>query len=332
MTKILIAVLCFVSIQVSAQEIWIWGSPNVAHPVSGWEGIRSDKGEMWKPDAPWQTVAGEVKVVLFPPGNIERASDGDLQQALTDIKRRHLSVAVGTGMLIRSDRCRSKSEAYVDRASLEHLFSKLQRDGADVKYVTMDEPYFYGHKDSSPAACHESAQTLALALKESIALVRNYFPGAQIGTDEVVTKDRSWINELATWADAYQQATGEKLAFLHADLGWKQESVQNLVPLRKVLESRGIPLGVIYDAAAKGDEPWFDASSESKSNIGWVQNAVSHSAEVESLLGAPPDHAIFETWVRYPTRVLPENEPGTLTNAVLQYAQQHKNRNATQRP
>ena len=322
--SLLVAVWCFASIHVSAQEIWIWGSPNVVHPVPGWEKVRPDKGEMWKADAPWQTVAGAVSVVQFPPGNVERASDSDLQQALADIKLRHLALAIGTGMLIRSDRCRSKSEAYVDRESLERLFGKLRRDGADLKYVTMDEPYFYGHKESGPTACHESARTLAMALKESVAIVRNYFPDVQIGTDEVVTNDRSWVDELAAWADAYQQGTGEKLAYLHADLGWKQDSVQNLVPLRKALNSRGIPLGVTYDAAAKGDEPWFDANSELASNIGWVRNAVSHYTKVETLLGGPPDQAVFGTWVHYPTRVLPENEPETLTNAVLQYIQQHK--------
>ena len=323
--QILVAAFCFLSLPALAQEIWIWGSPKVNHPFPGWEEVRRDKGDMWKPDAPWQTVAHSVTVVLIPPGNIERASDADLQEAVADIKRRHLALAIGTGMLIRSERCRSKSEAYVDRDSLEHLFGKLRRDGADVQYVSMDEPYYFGHKDSGPTACHESAQALAMALKESIALVRTYFPTAQIGTDEVVTKDRRWVDELADWADAYRLGTGEKLAYLHADLGWKPESVQNLVPLRRALKSRGIPFGVIYDAAAKGAEPWFDGTSESHSNVGWVQNALSHSMQVESLLGTSPDHAVFETWVHYPTRVLPENEPGTLTNLVLQYVRRHKN-------
>jgi hypothetical protein len=31
---------------------------------------------------------------------------------------------------------------------------------------------------------------------------------------------------------------------------------------------------------------------------------------------------VIETWVRFPTRMLPETEPGTLTNVVLQYIRQ----------
>jgi hypothetical protein len=152
--------------------------------------VRADSGDTWKPEARWGTVAGAVKVIQIPPGNIERARESDLQQALADIKRRNIALAVGTGLLIRSDRCRAKTEAYVDLPTLERMFDKLRRNGADVKYVTMDEPFYYGHKDSTLTACHESAQALAHALVQSIAIVRRYFPNAQIGADEVVTKDR----------------------------------------------------------------------------------------------------------------------------------------------
>jgi hypothetical protein len=325
---LILAAFCVLSVMTcsaaAAPEIWMFAAPYVSHPAAGWELVRRDMGDMWKPDAPWKTVAGAVNVIQFPPTSVDRASDGDLRQAISDIKRRNIALAVGTGLLIRSDRCRSKSEAYVDLDALERMFDKLRRNGADVKYVTMDEPYFYGHRDSGPTSCHESAQALAKALVQSIAIVRKYFPNAQIGSDEVVTKDRSWVDELAAWADAYRHATGEKFAYMHADLSWKQESVRNLLPLRKALESRGIPLGVIYDAAAKGDEPWFDTNSESNSDTGWVRNAVSHYTRVESLLGTPPDHAVFETWVRFPTRMLPETQPGAFTNLVHQYVQQRK--------
>ena len=290
-------------------EIWMWGSPKVDHPVPGWEEIRKDKGDLWEPDAPWQSVARSVRVILIPPGNIERARPGDLHQAVGDIKRRHMALAVGTGLLLRSDRCRSKSEAYVEPGALDHLFDKLRRNGADVQYVAMDEPYFYGHKNSAPTACHESAETLARALVEGIAVVRKYFPQVQIGSDEVLTQDREWVDELTAWVDTYQRLTGEKLAFMHVDLGWKPGSVANLKPLAAALQRRGVPLGVIYDAD--------DSNNNSDEN--WARNTIRHFTEVESELGVRPDHAVIETWTRHPARVLPETEPGTLTNVVLRY-------------
>jgi hypothetical protein len=156
--------------------------------------------------------------------------------------------------------------------------------------------------------------------------VRKYFPKAQIGESEPVDQSRPWVDELAVWADAYQQATGEKLAFMDADVNYSKGSMRNLAPLGEVLRARGIPFGIIYNAASLGAEPWFDAKSVSNSDIGWVRNAVSHYTQIESGLGVHPDHAVFVTWVRYPTRMLPETQAGTFTNLVFQYIQQHQKR------
>ncbi|MBV8919850.1 hypothetical protein [Bradyrhizobium sp.] len=300
--------------QAHATEIWMFAGPHVDHPAPGWERLRTDAGNMWKPDAPWATVASHVSVVQFAPTNVDRATDDDLQQAIKDLKRRNIALAVGTGLLIRSDRCRAKTEAYVGQAALEHMLDKLLRNGADVKYVTMDEPFYYGHRDSSPTACHESAQMLAQALIQSRAIVRKYFPGAKIGSDDVIDASGPWIQELAGWADTYKAVTGEPLAYIHADLDWSEGAVRNLVPLAAVLKQRGVPLGVIYDADR------FNNNSDEN----WSHNTANHFAEVESGLGVHPDHAVIETWVRYPTRMLPESQPGTFTNVVLQYIQRYQ--------
>lgn len=308
----------------TAPEIWMSAGLHINHPAPGWENVRRDAGEMWTPKAPWTTVAGNVKVVGFVAPNLERVTDSDLKQSLDELRRRHIALEIGVGVIVRSDRCRSKTEAYVDPGALERIFDKVRRNGGDVRYVSMDEPYFWGHRFSGPTACHESAEAIAQAVAESVHLVRRYFPNAQIGDSEVVDKSRPWIDELAAWADAYRRATGEKLAFMDADLGWKREAMLNLVPLSSALKSRGIPLGIIYDAAAKGDEPWFDANSVSNSDNGWVQNAIKHADEVEFRIGVHPDHAVFATWVHYPSRMLPETRPGTFTNLVWRYLQKHR--------
>ena len=46
-------------------------------------------------------------------------------------------------------------------------------------------------------------------------------------------------------------------------------------------------------------------------------------AEVEKKVGARSDHAVIETWVKTPTRMLTENQPRTVTNVVLQYIQHY---------
>jgi hypothetical protein len=98
--------------------------------------------------------------------------------------------AIGTGLIVRSDRCRSNTEAYVEPGALERTFEKVRRNGGDVKYVATDEPYFYGHRYFGPTACHESVEAIAKAVAERVRLVREYFPSAEIGESEVLDQSR----------------------------------------------------------------------------------------------------------------------------------------------
>ena len=93
---VIIAILFLYSIPASAQEIWMFAAPHRTGPAApGWEGLRTDAGDMWKPKAPWETVARSVKVIQFAPTSVDRASVSDLKEAVADIKRRNISLAVG---------------------------------------------------------------------------------------------------------------------------------------------------------------------------------------------------------------------------------------------
>jgi hypothetical protein len=77
--SIVIVVLSCISIPVRSQEIWMSAGPHINHPAPGWEGIRTDSGDLWKPDAPWATVANQVKVMGLVVPNLERVTDSDLK-------------------------------------------------------------------------------------------------------------------------------------------------------------------------------------------------------------------------------------------------------------
>ena len=260
------------TVAASTTEIWMFAAPHRSSSAPGWEEVRNDTGDMWKSNAPWETVARSVKVIQFAPASVDRANMSDLKQAVEDIKRRNISLAIGDGLLIRSDRCRSNTEAYVNQPQLEGTFQKLKNSGADVKYVTMDEPFFFGHKDSSKTSCHESPEVLAHALAQSMAIVRKYFPNAQFGADEVVDADTNWVQELARWTDTFKAITGEPLAYIPADLDWSEGAVCNLAPLAAALKQRHVALGVIYDADR------FNNNSDEN----WSRNTVAHFAKVEN--------------------------------------------------
>lgn len=293
---------------VAAPQIWVTVISPPIKASEHWKGIRTDAPGQWKPDAPWQSVASHVQVAMLIAGNIENTRAADLHAVIDEINRRHMDLALEIGPLVRSADCAPATESYGRPGETEAILQKIRGAGGDLRYIAMDEPFFYGHRDAG--GCHLSAAELARQVAASVVSIRRIFPKLQIGDTEVASADREWAAELALWADAYHSATGEPLAFLHADVDWSELAMHNLVPLAAGLKQRHVPFGIIYnaDGGVTGD-------------LEWTESAVRHFVEIESLMNVHPDAAIFETWTSYPTNVLPENKPGTLMNVALQYLQ-----------
>lgn len=241
-----------------------------------------------------------------------RAKDDDvLKQAFSDMKRRNVAFAVELTLLTKTDSCRYKGEGYLDDVqTLKNLLERIRRTGGELSYIAMDEPFYYGHQYSGPNACHESATEIARRVAATVVIARSIFPNVQIGDEEVVNASRPAMDELAEWADAYRAAVGEPLAFIHADVEWSGLAMRELEPLAAALKARHVSLGIIYNADA-----------DARSDEAWAQSATEHFTEIESVFGVHPDHAVFQTWVRYPTRMMPDDQPGTLTNLALRYLQ-----------
>jgi hypothetical protein len=163
-------------------RIWISAGAHVEQkdldPI--WRGIRVDEGSMLTEGAPWETVARHTQVVKFAPGNIERAKDSALQRAFRDLERRHIAMAMEASLLIRSTHCAQATEAYGRPGSLEWLLKKIQRNGGNLQYIAMDEPFFYGNKFSGPNACHDSATEIAREIAENLKMVRTIFPKVKV--------------------------------------------------------------------------------------------------------------------------------------------------------
>ena len=74
-----------------------------------------------------------------------------------------------------------------------------------------------------------------------------------------------------------------------------------------MLESEHIPMGVIYDG-----------SSKSTSDDEWIRLTEQHEQLVESAIGAPA-MVIFQSWHRYPQKLLPETDPDSFTYLIREY-------------
>ena len=263
---------------------------------------------VFNPSTDWKTVASHTSAMQFPPPVILNWKDDDLRRVFRNLAEHQIGLALEFRVLVRSDECPQVTKAYSNAGDEEKILERIQRLGGDVKYLVMDEPFFYGHRFAGLGACLEPPAKLARQIAEKIRLARTYFPNAQIGTADLIDESRPWIDELVEWTDVYQQVIGEPLAFFHAEVAWSHAAIRNLAPLALALKARHIPFGIIYnaDGAAHSDETWIDITRQ-------------HIAEIESTLGVHPYAAIFRSWTPYPSRALPETQPGTFTNLAFQY-------------
>jgi beta-lactamase regulating signal transducer with metallopeptidase domain len=264
--------------------------------------------DMFHADADWTTVAARTRAVELPPWIALNRKEDDLKRIFDNLAERHIALALELRVLPRTDQCPQPTKAYSDPDELEKILRRLQGIGADLKYIDMVDPFFYGHRFSGPGACLEPTAKLAQQIAERVKLIHTYFPNAEVGTSELVDESTPWIDEIVEWTEAYRQATGEPLAFFHADVAWSRPAMHNLVPLENALAVHHIPFGIIYNA-----------DDAAHSDAAWAENTRQHIAEIESALGLHPDVAIFRRWGGYPSSMLPQTQPLTLTNLAAQY-------------
>jgi hypothetical protein len=174
----------------------------------------------------------------------------------------------------------------------------------------MDEPLDFGHYSNLPNACHSSVADIAADVAGKVRAIRRVFPEVQIGDIEVIGHS-GWeddIDTLMQWTKAYQDATGEPLAFLHFDVVWSGRWRQQLALLAPRLHAAGIKIGVIYN----GDP-------DDQSDLAWTSHAEQRFSAIEADRAISPDHAILQTWMPHPSHMLPETQPGTMTWLVNRY-------------
>jgi hypothetical protein len=62
------------------------------------------------------------------------------------------------------------------------------------------------------------------------------------------------------------------------------------------------------------------ASTRETSSQEWVSKAVEHFRRVEASLNIHPRFAVFQFWNRYPKKMIPETDAGTLSHVVREYS------------
>jgi hypothetical protein len=269
----------FAADSAAQQVIWLGPVDPVVRAARKWS-ASPDYMDLFRSDSGWKTIEGSIRVFKIGPGFVQQGAEADLRLIFSELKRRNIKLALEIGMATRSEHCNQNTEAYGAPGLVEGLLGRVKRLGGDVNYIVMDEPLYYGREYQGGGACHLTVKQVAADVAPNVKLAKSMFPNVEIGDVDVVYFSKEFIQATEMWVDAYREARGFNLAFLHADVGWSRASMKNLVPLAGFVRSRGVKFGVIYNGNA-GDE-----TDES-----WVRGTMEHFTYIESGLGLIPDQA-----------------------------------------
>jgi hypothetical protein len=302
-----------IAASVQTPQIWLDGLDPISRHAK-YPDLPSDYMDMFQPNAPWNHAAAAVRVFELGPRFVMEASDGMLSEILAGLKQRNIAVAIGASWLPGSEACGKGVEGFTHPGTAATVANRIHRLGGEVTYVAMDEPLYFGHKYNKQNACQWPIPEVASKLAIEIAAFQRVFPSALVcDVEPVAIPDAGWVNEILQWGQAYQSATRQSLACFQADVQWTGPWQQQLPELENRLHAAGMKLGVIYNGDGKA-----------QTALEWARQAEQRMRMVEAGPALMPDQALIQSWTRQPDRMLPENQPGTLTNLVLQYVQLHK--------
>ena len=263
----------------------------------------SDYMDLFQDGASWSSVAPRVSVFKLYPFFVGRSPEADLIAVVHGLASRHIAIALEARGLTDDGECTGDGGDITPR-----LLRRLKSVGADLKFIALDEPV--KHWLTAKISCKASVRRIAANLAANVAKFRAIYPSVEVGDIEPVgdyPDVPNLLTDLVAFTKAYEQASGERLGFFHADVTWNGSWKSPVTDLARRLRSEQVPFGVIVNGTdlAPSDEVW-------------TKEALSHLETLEHGNAYRPDTLVFQSWVDHPHRVLPESDPTTLTGIVNQ--------------
>jgi len=296
---------------VMATRPLIWFAPLPPMPTGpGREFIGSeDFMSLFEPDAPWQTAGSHIQVFkLYGEWVAYHATDAQLKQAVADIKRRGMALAVEAGPLDAPADCGQGIEGFAGKQEGLKITSRIAAAGGTLNIISLDEPYFFAHAYDGPNACKWPVDKVAAEVDKYVQAMKAAVPGVIVGDTEPLAgaaDDTAYRG----WLDAFRRVNGYDLAFLHIDVDWSRPTwAQEVRAIAGYGSQIDVPVGMIYfgNGVDTTDEAWLSAAGE-------------RVKKLELEVGAAPDHILFQSWHDKPDFVLPESQPFTWTNFINAY-------------
>lgn len=166
-----------------SSSIWFHPKPPAADWPGGNGGGSTDFLALFQADAPWPNAIAHVSVIGMYAGWITAASDEDLQQTVAFLNAHNMGVEIEAPSLQATATCGSGVEGYVPFGLSLHDFTlayldRLKALGAQVPFVKVDEPFFFGSVVDDPRSCHfpvsEVASVVGITRDSSRASIRRW--------------------------------------------------------------------------------------------------------------------------------------------------------------
>jgi hypothetical protein len=264
---------------------------------------------LFEPEAPWHTAASRVQVFkLYGEWVAYHATHDELRQAVTDIRRRGMALAVEAGPLDAPGDCGQAIEGFAGKEEGLRIASRIAAAGGTLNLIAMDEPYFYGHVYDGENACRWPVEKVAAEVDVFIKAMQEAIPGVIIGDTEPLTGAADAAAYMA-WIKSFRELNGYDLAFLHMDVDWTRSTwPQEVKSIAEYGTAVGVPVGMMYFG-----------NHVDKSDEGWISAAGERVKKYEVGTGANPEHVLFQSWNDKPDFVLPESRPFTWTHFINAY-------------
>ena len=297
----------------SSAAIWFHPLPPDAAPVSG----STDFLSLFQPNAPWPRAIAKTQVFGLYAGWITQTSDQELQSVVSFLNTHNMGIELEAPALQALARCGSGVEGYVPYGQSIQSFTlaylkRLQSLGAQVLYIKVDEPYYFGTVVNDPRSCHFAVTEVATEVGQYVQLVHSVYPNAEVGDVEPIMADvymPDVVTAMGQWHSTYQTVTGAPFPFFFADNDFSNPAWPRIAKqLEDSARQNGMQFGIIYI----GDP-------QDISDAEWSGKAAARFRSYQGQNGGRPDYVLFQSWEPHPQFCLPESDPATFTGVLDAY-------------
>ena len=285
---------------------WIWFAPLDPTPRANFTGSPQFLS-LFSPSAPWPNAAARTSVFKLYAGALENLGDANLRALFAELDRRGIELALEYGVLGETATCGQGIEGFGGRA-LVSAARRVSQLGGTLRYVAMDEPFYFGSLYDGANACHWTPQQVATDAAVSLRALKAEFPLVEVGDIEPLPiAGTDWLARYTSMIDAFA-TSGFPLAFLHADVQWPDAQWRASVDaIRAAATERSVRFGVIYngDGTDTSDAQWLGKAEQRMTDY-----------ELES---DAPAFAVFQSWHPYPRKLLPESDSDAFTWLINRY-------------